>query len=102
MQSSSKSEDKTSREAVTTNKEKYGQMQSIARAYLSKCECSLQEAGCHMIPELWLRKTCPGVVFANSNLPENRYRMFRSQEKISEFPEDSVDVFKRNIDILIE
>ena len=47
----SKSEDKTSeamqiasREAVTANKEKYEQMQSIARAYLSKRECSVQEA----------------------------------------------------------
>ena len=100
----SKSEDKTSeamqiasREAVTANKERYEQMQSIARAYLSKRECSVQEAVYHIMPELWLRKNCPGVVFGNSNLPENRYRMFRSQEEISELPEDSIDVFKRNM-----
>ena len=45
------------------------------------------------MPELWLRKTFPGVIFANSNLPENRFRICRSKEEIDELPEDSVDVF---------
>ena len=49
------------------------------------------------MPELWLRKTFPGVIFANSNLPEQRFRIFRSKEEIDELPEDSVDVFKRSI-----
>ena len=49
------------------------------------------------MPELWLRKTFPGVVFANSNLPENRFRIFRSKEEIDELPEDSIDIFKRNM-----
>ena len=38
-----------------------------------------------------------GVVFSNSNLPENRYRMCRSKKEIDELPEDSCDVFKRNM-----
>ena len=42
-----------------------------------------------------LRKTFPGVIFTNNNLPENRFRIF---SKIDELPEDSVDIFKRNID----
>ena len=42
------------------------------------------------MPELWLRKSFPGVVFANSYLPENRYRMCRSNKEIAdELPEDS-------------
>ena len=49
------------------------------------------------MPELWLRKTFPGVVFANSNLPENRYIIFRSKEAIDKLPEDSIDIFKRNM-----
>ena len=72
-------------------------MKSIARAYATKRECSVQEAVYHVMPELWLRKTCPGVIFANSNLPENRYRIFRSEEEINELPEDSQDIFKRNM-----
>ena len=41
------------------------------------------------MPELWLRKTFPGVIFANSNLPEDRYRICRNEEEIKEMPEDS-------------
>ena len=49
------------------------------------------------MPELWLRKSFLGVVFADSNLPENRYRMCRSKKDIDELPEDSCDVFKCNM-----
>ena len=49
------------------------------------------------MPESWLRKTFPGVIFANSNLPEDRYRICRNEEEIKEMPEDSTDVFKRNM-----
>jgi len=48
------------------------------------------------MPELWLRKTFPAVTFANSNLPEKRFRVCKSKEELSELPEDSTDVFKRN------
>ena len=100
----SKSEDETSqamkqaaKEAASANKDKFDVMKSIARAYATRRECSVQEAVYHVMPELWLRKTFPGVVFANSNLPENRYRMFRSEEEINELPDDSTDIYKRNM-----
>ena len=64
----SKSEDETSEamkhaanETKSLNKSKFELMKSIARAYTTKRECSVQEAVYHVIPELWLRKTCPGV-----------------------------------------
>ena len=69
----------------------------LYRIKCTKRECSVQEAVYHVMPELWLRKTCPGVIFANSNLPENRYKMFRSQEEIAKLPDDSTDIFKRNM-----
>ena len=72
------------------------QMKKLAIAFLSQRQCSLQEAVYQVMPELWLRKTFPAVVFANTNLPERRYRLFKSQEQLQEVPEDSTDVFKRN------
>ena len=100
----SKSEDETSeamkqaaKEAFNSNKNNIEQMRSIARAYANKRECSVQEAVYILMPELWLRKTFPGVIFANSNLPENRFRICRSKEEIDELPEDSTDIFKRNM-----
>ena len=49
------------------------------------------------MPELWLRKCLPAVIFANSNLPEKRYRMCLSEEEIRELPEDSINVYKKNM-----
>ena len=48
------------------------------------------------MPELWLRKCFPGVVFANTNMPEKRYRVCKSEAELSELPADSTEVFKRN------
>lgn len=48
------------------------------------------------MPELWLRKCFPGIVFANTNLPDKRYRVFKSEAELEELPPDSTDVFKRN------
>ena len=72
-------------------------MHSIAQVYSSKRECSLQEAVYHIMPELWLRKIFPAVVFANTNLPENRYRVCLSEAELKELPEDSSDIFKKNM-----
>jgi len=49
------------------------------------------------MPEIWLRKTFPAVVFANSNIPEKRYRVCRAEEEIANLPPDSTDIFKRNM-----
>ena len=85
------------KEAASYGKDKLEVMKSIARAYATKRECSVQEAVYHIMPELWLRKTFPGVIFANSNLPENRYSMFRSEEEIKEPPDYSTDIYKRKM-----
>ena len=99
----SKSEDECSqarhhaiRQAFEERLDKYEQMRAIAHAYTTKRECSIQEAVYNTMPELWLRKIFPAVIFANSNLPEERYRMCLSEDEIKELPEDSTEIFKRN------
>ena len=49
------------------------------------------------MPELWLRKVFPAVLYANSNIPEKRVRMVLSKNEIIELPEDSTDIYKRNM-----
>ena len=100
----SKAEDESSeamQEAVSEAYESglnvYERMKSVAKAYRTHREMSVQEAVSTILPEIWLRKTSPGVIFANSNLPEKRYRVCRSEEQILELPEDSNDLFKRNM-----
>ena len=83
-------------EASRMNLNNQDQMKAIARAYITKRECSIQEAVYHIMPELWLRKTFPRVTFANSNLPENRFKVCLSEE-VKELPEDCTDVYKRNM-----
>ena len=43
------------------------------------------------------KKTFPGVIFAKSNIPEKRFRLCLAEHEISELPEDSKKVFKRNM-----
>ena len=57
-------------EAYESGKPVCERMKSVARAYRTHRKMSIQEAVTIALPELWLRKTCPTVVFANSNLPE--------------------------------
>ena len=47
------------------------------------------------MPELWLRKTFPAVVFANTNIPENCFRACLDEREIKDFPENSTDIFKK-------
>ena len=72
-------------------------MRTVARAYSTKRECSVQEVLYPVMPELWLRKAFPKVIFLNSNIPERRYRIFENKTELDEFPEDSTDVFQRNM-----
>ena len=72
-------------------------MKSVAHADVSKCECSLQEAVYQVMPEIWLRKVSPGVLYANSNIPEKRVRMILCKNEVFESPEDSTDIYKRNM-----
>ena len=75
----------------------YEQMKTIAHAYSSKRECSLQEAVYHIMPELWLRKVFPAVVNVSSDVPEKRVKMILSKKELSLLPEDSTDIYKRNM-----
>ena len=75
----------------------YENMKAIAKTYTTKRECSVQEAVYLIMPELWLRKTFPKVMFLNSNLPECRYRIFCKKEELDELPDDSTDIFKKNM-----
>ena len=100
----SKSEDESSeamkqtkKEASTFNLNAFEQIKSISRAYSTKRECAVQEAVYRVMPEIWLRETFTGVIFANRNLPEPIYRICRSEEEILEIPDNNTDVFKRNI-----
>ena len=100
----SKSEDECSqamnqaaKEAYENNLDAYEKMKAISKAYVTKREVSVQEAVYLVMPELWLRKVFPGVLFANSNIPAKRYRVCLSEEEINKLPGDSTEIFKRNM-----
>ena len=84
-------------EAFLNNTDAYTKMKSIARAYTTKREVSVQEAVYLVMPELWLRKVFPGVLFANSNSPEKRYKVCLSEKEMSSLPDSSTAIFKRNM-----
>ena len=72
-------------------------MKLITRAYSSKREYSVQEVVYHIMLELWLRKVFLAVLFANTNLPENSYRVCVREKEIKQLPESSTDIFKTNM-----
>ena len=49
------------------------------------------------MPELWQRKVFFAVVNVNSNVPEKRVKMILSKRKLSLLPEDSTEIYKRNM-----
>ena len=51
------------KEALNASKIEFKTMKAIAKAYLTKRECSVQEAVFHILPEQWLRKIFPKVFF---------------------------------------
>ena len=55
-----------------------------------------------VMPELWLTKVYEDLgvlynLYVNSNIPEKRVRMMLSKKEISELPEDSTNIYKRNM-----
>ena len=62
----------------------------VPHAYASNRECSVQEAVCHCLQELW--KIFPGVIYANTTLAEKRWKMLQSHEGISQLPDESEDI----------
>ena len=80
-----------------TNLSDFRKMKNIAKAYITKCECSVQEAVYLLMLELGLRKTFPKVTFLNSNMPGSCYCIFCTEEEISELLEQSTNIFQRNM-----
>ena len=89
------------KEALNQSKElessKYERMIKLAKAYSDHREVSIQEAVYQLMPELWLRKGYPAVSFVSTSLPNERFRMMKTEEEIIEMPEDSDEIFKRNM-----
>ena len=73
----------------------FEQMRELDHAFASKRECSVQQAVYHCLLELWIREVFPGVIYANSSLPEKRFKMLQSKEEISCLPDESDDIFKK-------
>ena len=66
----SKAEDETSealkqavKDVINGKKSDFERMKAIAWVYPTKRECSFQEAVYLVMPEFWLRKTFPKVLF---------------------------------------
>ena len=72
-------------------------LRNIGAAFLSTREVSAQECVYSCMPELWLRKIFPKTVFISTDLPENRVRFAKTQQKLDELDDDSTDIFKSNI-----
>lgn len=49
------------------------------------------------MPELWLRKIFPKTLFVNTDFPQNRLCIPKSQDDLEELEDDSIDIFKSNI-----
>ena len=91
------------KETFENNMHHHDTMKTIAKAYLSSRECSVQEAVYHILPELKLRRIFPAVCFVITNLPEERIKVLVSEKELSELPDDSSNIFKKsNIDRYIE
>ena len=76
MHTSSNSEDvcshamKQAVDAFEKKMDSYNQIKLIAHSYIIRREYNVEECVYHVLLDQWLRKTFPGVVFANNNVPE--------------------------------
>ena len=78
-------------------------MKTVPKAYLSNCECSVQEAVYHILPELKLRRIISAVYFVNNNLSEKRGKVLLPEKELSRPADDCPNIFKRsNIDCYME
>ena len=84
-------------EALKDNLEIKETLKKIGAAFLCSREVSSQECVYRCLPELWLRKTFPQTVFINTDFPDKRVRMKKSDKQIVELDEDSTDIYCCNI-----
>ena len=88
---------KAAKEAKTNNLDVRRSLRKVGAAFLSCREVSAQESVYSCMPELWLRKTFPGVVFVNTGLPQERLQVAKCQEELEALHDESTDIFKSNI-----
>ena len=81
------------KEAFGNNMYHHDTMKTVAKAYLSNRECSVQETVYHILPELKLRRIFPAVYFVNSLLGE-RVQVLLSEKELRELPDDNPNIFK--------
>ena len=84
------------KEAFENNMHHHDTMKTIAKAYLSNREWSVQEAVYHILSELKLRRIFPAVCFVNTILPEERGQVLLLEKERSELPGDSPNIFKKS------
>ena len=85
------------KEARNCNLNIQDRLKKIGAAFLSTREVSAQECVYRCMPELWLRKVFPKSLFVNTDFPQNRLRIPKSQDDLEELEADSTDIFKSNI-----
>ena len=92
-----------SKGAFENNMNHHITLQTIAIAYLSNLEFSVQEAVYYILLELNLRRIFPAVYFVTRNFPEERVQVLLSEEELSELLYDSANIFKKsNIERYLE
>ena len=84
------------KEAFENNMHHHDTMKTIAKAYLSSRECSVQEAVCHILSELKLRRIFPAMYFVNTNLPKERVQILLLERERSELRGDSPNILKKS------
>ena len=70
-------------------------MKTIAKAYLSNQEFSVQETIYRILLELKLRRIFPAMYFFNTNLPEERVQVLLSEKKLSELPDNGPNILRK-------
>ena len=84
-------------EARNTNSPVRETLKKVGAAFLTKREISAQKCVYRCLPELWMRKIFPGTLFLNTDLPDSRLRMRKSERDLEELDDDSTDIYKHNI-----
>ena len=72
-------------------------LRMIRVAFLSSREVSEQEYVCRCLPELWLQKTYPSIIFVSADLPERRIRTRKSEKVLAEVDPKSTDIYNSNV-----
>ena len=72
-------------------------LRKIGAAISSSREVSAQEFVYRCLPELWLRKTYPAIIFVNADLPERRIRTRKTEKVLAELDPESTDIYNSNV-----